>query len=191
MPWLIVRLPWGSMSTHRTRWPFSANAAARLSAVVVFATPPFWFANAITLARFAAGSGVVARSGVTESSDLSGRFSGTASGLRSKRPISQCVFVRARRIPPVRPTRSVHALRDGSDPRQALGLRDRKGGRREDDRGRRPRPRRRDRRQADDRVRGRPAGAPVARLRTQGGRLRRDLPGPRSLRDLDRPRALA
>src|SRR5829696_8392374 len=46
----IVRLPWGSMSTHRTRWPSSTKAAARLSVVVVFATPPFWLAKAMTLA---------------------------------------------------------------------------------------------------------------------------------------------
>src|ERR671922_2943272 len=50
MPCDIVRLPWGSMSTQSTRWPFSAKAAARLSVVVVFATPPFWLAKAMTLA---------------------------------------------------------------------------------------------------------------------------------------------
>src|SRR5436305_11330188 len=44
----MVRLPWGSMSTHNTRCPSSANASARLSVVVVLATPPFWLANAIT-----------------------------------------------------------------------------------------------------------------------------------------------
>src|SRR5438552_647791 len=49
MPWDIVRLPCGSMSQHRTRWPSSANATARLRVVVVLATPPFWLANAITL----------------------------------------------------------------------------------------------------------------------------------------------
>ena len=48
IPWLIVRLPWGSMSTASTRWPASANATARLRVVVVFATPPFWLAKAIT-----------------------------------------------------------------------------------------------------------------------------------------------
>src|SRR3981081_2854629 len=37
------------MSQHNTRWPSSAKATARLSVVVVFATPPFWLANAITL----------------------------------------------------------------------------------------------------------------------------------------------
>src|SRR3954447_9740770 len=50
MPCDMVRLPWGSMSTHRTRSPSSAKAAARFSVVVVFATPPFWLANAITFA---------------------------------------------------------------------------------------------------------------------------------------------
>src|SRR3954471_1354313 len=50
MPCDMVRLPWGSMSTHRTRWPFSAKAAARFSVVVVLATPPFWLANAMTFA---------------------------------------------------------------------------------------------------------------------------------------------
>src|SRR5215218_4067762 len=38
------------MSTHRTRWPSSTKAAARFSVVVVFATPPFWLAKAMTLA---------------------------------------------------------------------------------------------------------------------------------------------
>ena len=47
-PWLIVRLPWGSRSTASTRFPRSASATPRLSVVVVLATPPFWFANAIT-----------------------------------------------------------------------------------------------------------------------------------------------
>ena len=51
MPWLMVRLPWGSMSIASTRCPASANATARLSVVVVLATPPFWLANAITSAR--------------------------------------------------------------------------------------------------------------------------------------------
>src|SRR4051794_12449088 len=50
MPWDIVRLPCGSMSQQRTRWPSSAKAQARFSVVVVLATPPFWFANAMTLA---------------------------------------------------------------------------------------------------------------------------------------------
>ena len=52
MPCDIVRLPCGSMSTQRTRWPSSANAAARFSVVVVLATPPFWLAKAMILARW-------------------------------------------------------------------------------------------------------------------------------------------
>src|SRR4051794_5496422 len=44
----MVRLPCGSRSISRTRNPRSWNATPRLSVVVVFATPPFWFANAIT-----------------------------------------------------------------------------------------------------------------------------------------------
>src|SRR4051794_23037522 len=50
-PWLIVRLPCGSKSMHRTSWPDSENATARFSVVVVFATPPFWFANEMIFAR--------------------------------------------------------------------------------------------------------------------------------------------
>src|SRR5687768_11062277 len=50
IPWLIVRLPCGSRSTQSTRWSRSTNAAARLRAVVVLATPPFWFVKAMTLA---------------------------------------------------------------------------------------------------------------------------------------------
>ena len=48
IPCDIVRLPCGSRSMQRTRSPRSANATPRLSVVVVFATPPFWLASAIT-----------------------------------------------------------------------------------------------------------------------------------------------
>ena len=51
IPWLIVKLPCGSRSTARTRWPDSVKATARFSVVVVFATPPFWFANEMIFAR--------------------------------------------------------------------------------------------------------------------------------------------
>src|SRR3954463_13788727 len=46
----MVRLPCGSMSTQRTRCPFSAKATATFKVVVVLATPPFWLAKAMTLA---------------------------------------------------------------------------------------------------------------------------------------------
>src|SRR5207247_7717586 len=48
IPRPAVRLACGSMSTHRTRKPSSASAPARLIAVVVLPTPPFWLAIAIT-----------------------------------------------------------------------------------------------------------------------------------------------
>ena len=38
----------------RTRWPAAANAVARLIAVVVLPTPPFWLATAMIRARRAA-----------------------------------------------------------------------------------------------------------------------------------------
>src|SRR4029453_14184313 len=50
-------------STHSTRWPRSTKAAARLSVVVVFATPPFWFVNAMTFALASITQAVFARAG--------------------------------------------------------------------------------------------------------------------------------
>ena len=88
MPWLIVRFACGSMSTHRTRWPFSPNAAARLRVVVVLATPPFWFANAITWAPVCSLSAGCSETGV---SVVGG--SCTAVGLRSKKPMCHAYFV--------------------------------------------------------------------------------------------------
>src|ERR1700750_809295 len=43
--------PCGSRSSRSTRRPFCANAAARLTAVVVFPTPPFWFAIAMIVLK--------------------------------------------------------------------------------------------------------------------------------------------
>src|SRR5438105_4376230 len=40
----IDELPWGSRSIRRVLRFFWERAAARLMAVVVFPTPPFWFA---------------------------------------------------------------------------------------------------------------------------------------------------
>src|SRR3954466_10049152 len=42
----IVLLAWGSRSMSSVRLPRSASAAARLMAVVVLPTPPFWLAMA-------------------------------------------------------------------------------------------------------------------------------------------------
>src|SRR3954454_21997352 len=82
MPWLIVRLPCGSRSTHSTRWPRSTKAAARLSVVVVFATPPFWFVNAMTFALSAITQAVFARVGRNPSPFPSGDF---ATGQAARR----------------------------------------------------------------------------------------------------------
>src|SRR5579862_614104 len=46
MPSPVEALPWGSMSTRRMRLSAAASAVARLTAVVVLPTPPFWFAIA-------------------------------------------------------------------------------------------------------------------------------------------------
>src|SRR5690606_28845197 len=42
-----LALPWGSRSITRTRSPIAASAVARLMAVVVLPTPPFWLAIVI------------------------------------------------------------------------------------------------------------------------------------------------
>src|SRR5690606_971001 len=44
MPLPMVALPCGSRSTSNTRFFCNARLAARLIAVVVLPTPPFWFA---------------------------------------------------------------------------------------------------------------------------------------------------
>src|SRR5437879_10900616 len=48
-----VRWPCASRSMSRTRWPISASAAPRLTAVVVLPTPPFCIATAIVRAKSA------------------------------------------------------------------------------------------------------------------------------------------
>src|ERR1700680_4819917 len=59
MPSPLVVLPCGSMSTSRTRRPISASAAPRLTAVVLFPTPPFWLTIAMT--RRESGFGIAGR----------------------------------------------------------------------------------------------------------------------------------
>src|SRR5689334_1195492 len=53
MPRPVDALPWGSRSISRTCSLFAASAVARLIAVVVLPTPPFWLATART--RIASG----------------------------------------------------------------------------------------------------------------------------------------
>src|SRR4030067_78006 len=43
-----VAFAWGSRSTRRVVFSITAREAARLTAVVVFPTPPFWLATAMT-----------------------------------------------------------------------------------------------------------------------------------------------
>ena len=43
----VEALPWGSKSTNKTRYPWSAKQAPRLMVVVVLPTPPFWLAMAM------------------------------------------------------------------------------------------------------------------------------------------------
>src|ERR1700737_1053565 len=63
MPLPIVALPCGSRSIRRTRCPCDARLAARLTAVVVLPTPPFWFATQkifaiVGISLFTASNGV-------------------------------------------------------------------------------------------------------------------------------------
>src|SRR5260221_3986513 len=51
MPKPVLALPWGSRSITRTRCLVAARAVARLIAVVVLPTPPFWLATAMTRGR--------------------------------------------------------------------------------------------------------------------------------------------
>ena len=55
MPSPVEALPCGSRSISSTRSPTAARAVARLIAVVVLPTPPFWLATAMMRARRAAG----------------------------------------------------------------------------------------------------------------------------------------
>src|SRR5215208_4088454 len=43
----MVRWAWGSRSMRQTFLPSSASVAPRLTVVVVFPTPPFWFIRAM------------------------------------------------------------------------------------------------------------------------------------------------
>src|SRR6185437_6988804 len=53
MPTPVLALPCGSKSISSTRFSTAASAVARLIAVVVLPTPPFW----LTIARMRAGRG--------------------------------------------------------------------------------------------------------------------------------------
>ena len=52
IPVAVVAFPCGSRSMSKTLLLVAARLEARFTAVVVFPTPPFWFAIAITLFPF-------------------------------------------------------------------------------------------------------------------------------------------
>src|SRR5919106_317614 len=158
-PWLIVRLPCGSMSMASTSCPDSEKATARLSVVVVFATPPFWLAKAITFAfrlllRFACPFGSLSlplpflREGLgpTSWSALMRPPSRAAASDRRRKAISADSF---RRLKRVSCNRWKNPERAGPT-REAARVRDREGRGREVDCRDLPRSRGRGPRQADD-----------------------------------------
>ena len=63
----VEALPCGSRSISSTRQPIAASAVARLIAVVVLPTPPFWFATAIRI-MFASPSPLCRRQSRTSAS---------------------------------------------------------------------------------------------------------------------------
>src|SRR6185503_8065463 len=65
MPSPVLALPCGSRSMTSTLWPAAARAVARLTAVVVLPTPPFWLATAMIRARRDTTSGRVSLAPVT------------------------------------------------------------------------------------------------------------------------------
>src|SRR6187551_2529696 len=122
MPWLMVRLPWGSRSITSTRFPRSRMATPRFRVVVVFATPPFWFARAMTFAisalsapGAATGSGTAWRRGgsSTASTGSSSTGSGSGSGRdwsRGRRRERAMTASPSRRAPQILPASSVFAF---------------------------------------------------------------------------------
>src|SRR3990172_4838 len=113
----MVRLPCGSRSMTRTRFPVSASATPRLSVVVVFATPPFWFANTMTFAITAPssrGTGAVPGAGTTwrrgvDSSTAASTAAGSSAGsardggrerIRDSAMTASPSLLRAKLLPP-------------------------------------------------------------------------------------------
>ena len=83
-PNAVDALPWGSRSITSTERPPRARAAARLTALVVLPTPPFWLAT--TKIRVAGGAGKARGDGVsreTGGGSLLGRRAGRSRPRRS------------------------------------------------------------------------------------------------------------
>ena len=92
-PWLMVRFPCGSRSIRRTRYPISLKATPRLRVVVVLATPPFWFASAITRVPVAArgagrGTKVGAVTGGVKTAASNSSSAGWSTGGSDSRPVT-------------------------------------------------------------------------------------------------------
>src|SRR5918997_1802241 len=83
----VEAFPCGSRSTSRTLCS-AASAVARLMAVVVFPTPPFWLARAMT--RGAARSGLGAgRADLSEAEDGGGRLGPAGKSLDRHCPVAE------------------------------------------------------------------------------------------------------
>src|SRR5713226_8673584 len=63
MPSPVLALPCGSKSISSTRLPTAASAVARLTAVVVLPTPPFWLTTARIRGSDAPTTGAAASNG--------------------------------------------------------------------------------------------------------------------------------
>src|ERR1700709_1097740 len=86
MPAPMVALPCGSRSTSSTRWPSLARPAARLTAVVVLPTPPFWVATQNILDRvFSVGGYLEAKADQEHAGKLVGEAGHTAMPLQPRR----------------------------------------------------------------------------------------------------------
>src|SRR5260221_11500554 len=91
MPSPVLALPCGSKSMTRTRFPTAASAVARLTAVVVLPTPPFWltiarirgaFRGAAMLATGSTGSSAASSGAVMVCTDHLFQLQHRAGGIR-------------------------------------------------------------------------------------------------------------
>src|SRR6185437_2010657 len=77
MPRPVLALPCGSKSISRTRFFTAASAVARLTAVVVLPTPPFW----LTMARMRGSAASASAAGCSVSAPVSGLISGSSGAV--------------------------------------------------------------------------------------------------------------
>ena len=86
MPSPVLALPCGSKSTISTRFLVAASAVARLIAVVVLPTPPFWLAMA-RMRGAALGAPSVATAHFGEMQDHAGRIGHALDAVDGELPI--------------------------------------------------------------------------------------------------------